>query len=276
MKQPETKPSDMQHLSLAIQRYRPEQDDAPVWESYQVPYDDSTSVLDALHWIKEHQDSSLTYRWSCRMAICGSCGVMVDGTPKLGCKTFLRDYPQGLKVAALANFPIEKDLVVDMSRFLQHLTTIKPYLIGEPSLAQASSAPASSDQPSSALQPQLQSPEQVKRYQQFANCINCGLCYSACPQFGLNPEFLGPAAIALAHRYNLDSRDQGKAERQPALNSKDGVWSCTFVGFCSTVCPKGVDPAAAINQGKIVSTMDGVIQWFSPKQLDANPKEPTS
>ncbi|MCH8537484.1 MAG: succinate dehydrogenase/fumarate reductase iron-sulfur subunit [Alkalimonas sp.] len=261
MKQPDSIPSDKQHLSMTVQRYRPEQDDAPVWQSYQVPYDDSTSVLDALHWIKEQQDSSLAYRWSCRMAICGSCGVMVDGTPKLGCKTFLRDYPKGLKVAALANFPIEKDLIVDMNQFLHHLTALKPYLIG---------------QPSSASEPNRQSPEQVKRYQQFANCINCGLCYSACPQFGLNPEFLGPAAIALAHRYNLDSRDQGKAERQPALNSKNGVWSCTFVGFCSTVCPKGVDPAAAINQGKIVSTMDGVIQWFSPKQLDTTPQEPTS
>lgn len=239
----------MPHTEIQIQRYRPEQDQKPVWQSFSIEYDDSTSVLDALQQIKASQDSSLSYRWSCRMAICGSCGVMVNGVPKLGCNTFVRDYPNGLQLAPLSNFPVEKDLVVDMSRFLQHLSAIKPYLIAE-------AAPTD--------QPHRQTPAQMARYQQFSNCINCGLCYSACPQFGLKPDFLGPAAIALAHRYNLDSRDQGKAERMPQLNSDNGAWGCTFVGYCSTVCPKGVDPAAAVNQAKVESAKDLIISLFKP------------
>ena len=107
-----------------------------------------------------------------------------------------------------------------------------------------------------------QSPEQLARYKQFANCINCGLCYSACPQFGLNPEFLGPAALTLAHRYNLDSRDHGKKQRMAELNRHEGVWSCTFVGFCSKVCPKHVDPAAAVNQGKVEAAKHTLIALF--------------
>ncbi|MGR5542746.1 4Fe-4S dicluster domain-containing protein, partial [Vibrio campbellii] len=89
----------------------------------------------------------------------------------------------------------------------------------------------------------------MAKYKQFAGCINCGLCYAACPQFGLNPEFIGPAALTLAHRYNLDSRDNGAAERMPMINGENGAWGCTFVGYCSEVCPKNVDPAAAVNQG---------------------------
>ena len=109
------------------------------------------------------------------------------------------------------------------------------------------------------------SPAQMAKYHQFSGCINCGLCYAACPQFGLNPEFIGPAAITLAHRYNEDSRDHGKKERMAQLNSQNGVWSCTFVGYCSVVCPKHVDPAAAIQQGKVESSKDFLIATLKPR-----------
>jgi fumarate reductase iron-sulfur subunit len=234
-------------LTIVIARYNPELDEKPHYETYQVQSDDNTSVLEALQQVQQ-QDPSLSFRWSCRMAICGSCGVMVNGVPKLGCQTFLRDYPAGLVITPLSNFAVEKDLIVDMEPFLEHLSAIKPWLITT----------------AEGTQPHVQTPKQLTKYQQFANCINCGLCYSACPQFGLNPEFRGPAALALAHRYNLDSRDQGKAQRMPELNAKNGVWSCTFVGFCSEVCPKKVDPAAAINQGKVESAKDMIVSVFKP------------
>lgn len=234
---------------ISIRRYLPERDDAPFWQPFEVPVDDSTSLLDALHHVKESLDGSLSYRWSCRMAICGSCGVMVNGIPKLGCKTFLRDYDGEIRIEPLAHFPVRRDLVVDMAIFLEHLAAVKPYLIDD---AQAQDA----------TETYRQTPQQLARYRQFSNCINCGLCYSACPQFGLNPEFLGPAALTLAHRYNLDSRDRGKAQRMPELNRHDGVWSCTFVGFCSQVCPKHVDPAAAVNQGKVESAKHTLIALF--------------
>lgn len=232
---------------LNIQRYLPEQHNEPYWQTFTVPMDESTSILDALNHIKEDQDPSLSYRWSCRMAICGSCGVMVNGIPKLGCKTFLRDYSGPLKIEPLAHFPIEKDLMVDMNSFLEHLSAVQPYLINEQAMTG---------------EPHKQTPAQLAKYRQFANCINCGLCYSACPQFGLNSEFLGPAALTLAHRYNLDSRDTGKAQRMSQMNSHEGVWGCTFVGFCSEVCPKGVDPAAAVNQGKVEAAKSTLIALF--------------
>lgn len=237
--------------TVSILRYLPEEHPEPFEQRFDVPHDDSTSVLDALNYIKEELDPTLSVRWSCRMAICGSCGVMVNGIPKLGCKVFLRDYEGTVRIEPLAHFSVERDLMVNMDEFLHHLEAVKPYLINDETVV---------EEP---VQTHRQTPAELARYKQFSNCINCGLCYAACPQFGLNPEFVGPAAIALAHRYNLDSRDQGKAQRMEVLNGHDGVWSCTFVGFCSDVCPKHVDPAAAVNQGKVESAKSMLIQMFN-------------
>ena len=234
--------ADMQKKVLQITRYNPERDTAPSLQKFVVPWDSSTAFLDALTYIKDSLDPSLSFRRSCRMAICGACGVMINGVPKLACKTFLRNYEDGVTVEPLANFPIERDLVVDLTHFLEYIQMLKPYVIGK--------AKRPEDGPGK------QSPEQYAKYHKFSMCINCGLCYAACPQFGLNAGFFGPGAITLAHRYNLDSRDHGKAERMPQLNADTGVWSCTFVGYCSEVCPKHVDPAAAIQQCKVESALD--------------------
>lgn len=235
----------LKSIKVRITRYRPEQDDKPWDQSFEVPFTHDTSILEVLNYIKDNLEPSISFRWSCRMAICGSCGYMVNGVPKLGCKTFVRDYiSQGeVHIAALANFPIERDLVSDISGFVEKLETIKPYIIRE------KEKPLEEGE-------YLQTPEQLEKFKQFSQCINCGLCYAACPQFGRNPEFLGPAALALAFRYNQDDRDEGNSERMPFLNAEEGVWSCTFVGYCSEVCPKHVDPAAAINQGKLASNID--------------------
>ncbi len=239
---------------LRVRRYCPdaEENPAPYWQSFSVPCDDTTSVLDALLHIQNQQDPSLGFRWSCRMAICGSCGFMVNGIPVLGCKTFMRDFGDAVDIEPLAHFAVEKDLVVDMAIFLKHLHAVKPYVIRE----------QSDGTPLAEPQPLRQTPTQMARYRHYADCINCGLCYAACPQFGLNPEFLGPAALTLAHRYNLDSRDEGKQQRMPMLNQDNGVWGCTFVGFCSDVCPQKLDPAAAVNQGKVASAIDFVTHRF--------------
>ena len=225
------------NMILEVMRYQPQRDEQPYFERYEVPYNDTTSVVDALSYVKNYLAPDLSFRSSCRMAVCGSCGVMVNDIPKLGCKTFLRDYPDGrMKIEALTNFPIERDLVVDLTHFINSIEAIKPYIIGNSrTLAEG---------------PNKQTPTQLIKYQQFSMCINCGLCYAACPQFGMNPEFIGPAAISLAHRYNLDNRDYGKKQRSAQLGSDNGVWGCTFIGYCSKVCPNHVDPAAAIQQEK--------------------------
>lgn len=117
-------------MNIEVLRYNPEADKEPYLRTYQVPYDSQTSLLDALGYIKDKLEPELSYRWSCRMAICGSCGMMVNGKPKLACKTFLRDYSGHMRIEPLANFPIERDLVVDLSHFIESLESIKPYIIG--------------------------------------------------------------------------------------------------------------------------------------------------
>lgn len=248
-------------MNVEILRYNPEIDEKPYLRTYQVPYDNQTSLLDALGYIKDNLEPELSYRWSCRMAICGSCGMMVNNKPKLACKTFLRDYSGHMRIEALANFPIERDLVVDLSHFIESLESIKPYIIGNKMPELDGNPHPSAELAKSRTK---QTPKQLEKYRQFSMCINCGLCYAACPQFGLNPEFIGPAALTMAHRYNLDNRDNGKSERMPFINSENGVWSCTFVGACSEVCPKHVNPAAAINQGKLESAKDFLISMLKP------------
>src|SRR5947209_3553358 len=185
-------------ITLSVARYRPEIEPEPAFQDYRVPYRKDWVVLDALNYIKDNLDGSLSFRWSCRMGVCGSCGMMVNGTPKLTCAAFLSDYLPG------------------------------------------------------------PTPEQLDRYKQFSMCLNCLLCYAACPIYGLEGSFVGPAAIALAQRYNLDSRDQGSRDRMETLSEQGGMWECTFVGECTKVCPKKVDPAGAIQQYKVATATE----WF--------------
>ena len=240
-------------IEIEVLRYRPEQDAEPVKETFQVPFTNDMSVLQGLQYIKDELDGSLSFRWSCRMAICGSCGMMINGKPKLGCQTFLRDYyPGNVRVEALAHFPIEKDLVVGVEDFVGKLASIKPFIIPK--------------EPRTLEQGEyLQTPAQRDEYEQFSSCINCMLCYAACPQYGLNDEFMGPGVLALLHRYNADSRDGAREERMQIVHQEEGVWSCTAVGYCSEVCPKGVDPANAVNQNKVNSAKDFFLRFVAPK-----------
>ena len=230
-------------IVIEVLRYDPEKGGDPYVQSWPIEFTDDMSVLQGLQQIKDYQDGSLTFRWSCRMAICGSCGMMIDGTPSLACRTFLRDFlPGPIRVEALSHFPIERDLVVDATDFIDKLGRIKPYIIPKEDKGLDTEY--------------LQTPEELERFQQYSHCINCMLCYAACPQYGLDNKWLGPAAMALLHRYNCDSRDGAKDERMQIVHREDGVWGCTAVGYCSEVCPKAVDPANAVNQNKTASAVD--------------------
>ena len=240
--------SDMaETIKLTVSRYRPEEESEPTFQTYDVPYNKEWVILDALNYVKDQLDGTLTFRWSCRMGVCGSCGMMVNGTPTLTCAVPLSDYvsSEPIRIEPLQFFPIIRDLVVDMNSFLGKLSSVKPWIIRD-------------DEKPPVEGEYRQTPAELDVYKQFSMCINCMLCYSACPVVGLEPEFTGPAAIALAQRYNLDSRDQGAAERMAVLNEHEGMWGCTFVGECTKVCPKNVDPAGAIQLYKMASATD----WF--------------
>ncbi|SEG26200.1 fumarate reductase iron-sulfur subunit [Nonomuraea solani] len=234
-------------IRVEVSRYRPGEDTEPVLQGYDVPLMTDWAVLDGLNYIKDQLDGSLSYRWSCRMGVCGSCGMTVNGEPRLTCGTFLTEYGDGpVRIEPLKGFPVIRDLVVDIDDFLGKLSSVRPWLIRE-----GEELPLTTEY--------AQTPEQLEAYKQYSMCINCLLCYSACPVYVLDPDFLGPAAIALAQRYNLDSRDMG--DRFDVLNLDEAVWGCTFVGECTRVCPKHVDPAEAIQRYKLTAALRSVLPW---------------
>ena len=245
-----TTTENVRTVEFEILRYDPDKDEKPYYQTYQVPCQEEWVVLDAVNYIKDNLDRSLSYRWSCHMAVCGSCGMMVNGEPTLSCHAFVRDIPGKIKIEPLENFPIARDLIVNMDSFVEKLTSVKPFIVPVEEVAEG--------------QTFTQLPEQLKDYKQYTQCINCLLCYSACPQISLNEGFVGPAALALAHRYNVDSRDVGRSAREDVVASNEGIWECSFVGACSEVCPKSVDPAAAIQQTKIAATGDYFLRLLTP------------
>jgi fumarate reductase iron-sulfur subunit len=239
-----------QTREFRILRYTPGRDEAPAFGAFALSGVEDMSVLEALQTIKDTLDGSLAFRWSCRMAVCGSCGMMINGAPKLACSTFVRDLPPGpVTIEPLNNFPIERDLVISVGDFVKKIESIYPYIIPK--------HPKPIEQG-----PHHQTPAQLAAYASFSDCINCMLCYAACPQFGENPDFIGPGAMALLQRYNGDSRDAGRQKRLDTIHGEDGVWSCTAVGYCSEVCPKSVDPANAVNQNKTNSAFDFFLRFL--------------
>jgi fumarate reductase iron-sulfur subunit len=240
-------------ITLQVARYRPEQESEVSYDEFEVPCPRDWVLLDGLNHVKDQIDGTLAYRWSCRMGICGSCGMTVNGEPKLTCATFLHEYAPGpIRVEPLRNFPIIRDLIVDIGDFMRKLVTVKPWVVRD------------EDRPLSAGE-YRQTPDELDEYKQYSMCINCMLCYSACPIYGLDPKFLGPAAIALAQRYNLDNRDRGSGQRMQVLSEHEGIWGCTFVGECTKVCPKHVDPAGAIQRYKLTAALESMKSFFLPR-----------
>ena len=240
-------------IRLQVARYRPEQESEATFDEFDVPCPKDWVILDGLNHVKDQLDGTLAYRWSCRMGICGSCGMTVNGEPKLTCATFLHEYAPGpIRVEPLRNFPIIRDLIVDIGDFMRKLVTVKPWIVRD------------EERPLSAGE-YRQTPDEMDEYKQYSMCINCMLCYSACPIYGLDPKFLGPAAIALAQRYNLDNRDHGSAERMEVLSEHHGIWGCTFVGECTKVCPKHVDPAGSIQRYKLTAALESMKSFFLPR-----------
>jgi succinate dehydrogenase / fumarate reductase, iron-sulfur subunit len=203
---------------------------------YEVDAPEWVTLLDVLDIIKDKVDGTLAYRKSCRMMICGSCGMRMDGAAVLACKTRMYDIAKAGHVpviSAMGNLPILKDLVVDMQPFWDKIRAMKPWL-----------------QPGY-LEPEAEKEFRVSQAQmnvihKEALCINCGCCVSECNSMEADPDFLGPAALAKGMRFVGDARDQATVERLEEYNSEHGIWDCTRCYFCQERCPKGVDPRDAI------------------------------
>ena len=219
-----------------IRRYDPESDLDPAWKEYRVPVTSGMTILDGLHYIKEHLDSSLAWRFSCRMGVCGSCAMLISGMARLACHTQILDVSRtAVTLAPLPNYDIVKDLVPDLAPMFDHHASLKPWLIRE-----------DRDEILNPSGEYRQTPEELEAYIQFANCIKCGACLAACPTVATDPAYPGPMPLAQGYRYCVDSRDGGLEDRRDVLESPHGLYRCHYAGECSRVCPKGVDPARAI------------------------------
>jgi succinate dehydrogenase / fumarate reductase, iron-sulfur subunit len=220
-----------------IQRFDPEKDTKPHFEEYTVPVKRGTTILDGLIYIKENLDSTLAFRTSCRMGICGSCGMLINNYPRLACQTQIEEIRSStIIVKPLANSPIIKDLAVDLSAVFNRHKSVLPFIIRDDK----------DELDKKVTREYKQSPEELEAYEQFTYCIKCGICVAACPTSASDTKFLGPQALGQAYRYCADSRDGGSAERFKVAETAHGVWRCHFAGACSEACPKGVDPALAI------------------------------
>ena len=211
--------------------------DVPHFDEFNVPVKRWTTVLDALLHAKSYQDSSIGIRYSCRMASCGSCGMKINGMPRLACYTKITDLNTNtITCEPLPNFPYIRDLVTDFSKFFEHHKSIMPFI-------QNKKADIENFNENSEF---VQTPEDIDKFLQFSYCIRCGLCYSACPTVATDLKFPGPQALSQAYRYLADSRDTDKSNRLKVIDTRHGIWRCHFAGSCSNVCPKGVDPALGI------------------------------
>ncbi len=220
-------------VTLQIQRHLPESDESRL-QSFTVDAAETATLLDVLDQIKDEQDGSLTYRKSCRMAVCGSCGMRMDGAAVLACKTPVAPLVEAGRVpiiSPMGNLPVVKDLVVDMDPFWAKFRAVQPYLEED------------GDPPAKEWRVQQ---EELDRIFKEALCIQCGCCVSECNSMEADPDFLGPAALAKAARFVGDARDRGRKKRLEMYNGPHGVWDCTRCYFCNERCPKGVDPRDAI------------------------------
>ncbi len=241
------------NIKLKVLRYNK---DNKHYDTFEVPYERWTTVLDALLYAKAYQDHSIALRYSCRMASCGSCGMMINGIPRLACYTKIDELDTDEIVCEpLVNFPIIRDLATDFGRFFNSHEKMMPYIVNE-------NVDRKMDDQTREF---LQTPKEVDEYLQFSYCIKCGLCYAACPTTATDKEFPGPQALAQMYRYFIDNRDQAGKKRLKVIDDRHGIWRCHFAGSCSTVCPKGVDPALGIQ------LLRGYLLGFS-KKVEVKPK----
>lgn len=218
------------NVTVRIQRFNPETDEAPHWESYQVDADPMDRALDLLNYIKWHIDGSLTFRKSCAHGICGSDAMKINGENKLACSILVRDLVKGeggtVTFEPMPGAPVIKDLVIDMDHFFEKYRAVMPWLVNHDPTPEKE---------------RLQSPEDHAIIEDATKCIMCGACTHSCPSTWAAPDYLGPAALLKAYRYTFDSRDQATEDRLEIVDSRDGLWRCYTIFNCVQACPKGID-----------------------------------
>jgi succinate dehydrogenase / fumarate reductase iron-sulfur subunit len=222
-------------MHLRIYRYDPERDREPYLQDFEIEAP-GPMLLDALEALKEEADPTLTFRRSCREGVCGSDGMNINGRNGLACITPLAGLREPVTLRPLPGQPVVKDLVVDLSSFYAQYRSVDPYLHND------------SPEPE---HERLQSPAERAELDGLYECILCACCSTACPSYWWNPDrFLGPAALLQAYRFIADSRDTAEGERLDHLDDTFKLYRCRSIMNCAEVCPKGLNPTAAIGEIK--------------------------
>lgn len=246
-------------MKLKVFRYNGSRE--PHYDRFEFDPPAGMTVLSALFHVQDRFDDSLSFRYSCRGAVCGSCAMLINKVPRLACRTQLgellsgkddvpmKSYPaveggegwdpdEEVLVEPLPHFPVQKDLVVDMDRFFEFYRSIEPVF-----------RPADDGMTGSDSE-RIMDPDHVPELEHYTNCVLCAACYGSCPVSGEVPDFIGPAALAKLYRFTIDPREKQDDHRILLANTDSGWWGCNFHANCKRVCPKGVPPNLGIGQAR--------------------------
>ncbi|WP_307400975.1 succinate dehydrogenase/fumarate reductase iron-sulfur subunit [Desulfofundulus luciae] len=224
-------------LNVKVFRFNPETDKVPRFDTFKIEEFPNMAVLDVVMNIQNYHDPTLAYRCSCRIGMCGSCAMYINGRPRLACRTQVSSLgTKDITIMPLPNLPIIRDLAVDMEPFFEKYKKIKPYLIPKQDLKE----------------PVICKPDSGERelIDYMLECITCGACYGACTMVATDPHYLGPAALTRAYCLIADKRDAATRERLVIVEQSEGVWRCHTQFNCAEVCPKKIVPTQAIQQLK--------------------------
>ncbi|MDT3435614.1 succinate dehydrogenase/fumarate reductase iron-sulfur subunit [Haloarcula sp. 1CSR25-25] len=243
---------DEDTITLKVFRYDPEIEGKkePRFDDFRVPFHKGMTILDALIYARDHYDSSLTFRHSCRQAVCGSDALFVNGRQRLGCKTQISELEDPVRIEPLPHQEVVKDLVVDMEHFYDQMEAVEPYFDAD-------------ETPDDKLEEQRQTRENREKVKMSTRCIWCGACMSSCNIAAGDNEYLGPAAINKAYRFAMDEREgeDRKQERLRIIEQEHGVWRCQTQFSCTEVCPKDIPLTEHIQELKREAVKNNLKFW---------------
>lgn len=229
-------------VTFKVFRFDPSKDKNSRFDTFQVPLEKGLTVLESLYYIMENLDGSLAFRSSCRAAVCGSCAMHINGKYRLACNTLVESLNSDtVTIQPLAHLPILKDMVVDLTNFFRHYEAIKPYIITDSNMSAGGGSAFGGPEKEF-----IQSPKDRRKIDVLIDCILCAACYGSCPVAAGDSDYLGPAALLKTARFVYDSRDKGLKERLKLVAHSEGIFRCHTIFNCQIVCPKNLDPSAAI------------------------------
>lgn len=241
----------MPKVSLSVQRFTPDADSKPRFEKYEVEVSEKASILDALFALQRGAAPDLAFRFSCRVGMCGSCAMVVNGRERLTCSTLVKTVGNDLKIQPLRNLPVVRDLAVDLAPFFGAYKKTLPAFVPRADLDKNGFYPIPHDS------------KEWKALNHQPQCIDCAACYSSCTLVTLNPRYVGPMALNRALGLVVDPRDAKRDERLKVVTGESGAFRCHTLGNCRDVCPRGISPTHSIERLKRLAVFAPLRKFFS-------------